>query len=110
MKASPDVDINYVRSIDQRLSGKVKPLIRFIKAWKYARHSSAVPVAPAPAQAAARSTTSNEEDRHRAETGKAIALWLVSILGGGPLLHYVAVWLLSGSTTAPALQTTDFPL
>ena len=51
-----------------------------------------------------------QEDRHRAETGEAIALWLVSILGGGPLLHCVVAWFLSGSTTAPALQTTDFPL
>ena len=35
MKASPDAHNFYVRSIDGNLSSKVKPLIRFIKAWKY---------------------------------------------------------------------------
>ena len=35
MKASPDAHNAYVRYIDQTLSRKVKPLIRFIKAWKY---------------------------------------------------------------------------
>ena len=35
MAASPDAHNHYVRSIDQNLSHKVKPLIRFIKAWKY---------------------------------------------------------------------------
>lgn len=35
MEASPDAHNSYVRSNDQRLSGKLKPLIRFIKAWKY---------------------------------------------------------------------------
>ena len=35
MEASPDVHNAYVRLIDKRLSFKVKPLIRFIKAWKY---------------------------------------------------------------------------
>jgi hypothetical protein len=34
MKASPDAHNAYVRSIDEKLGGKVKPLIRFIKAWK----------------------------------------------------------------------------
>ena len=34
-KASPDTHNTYVREADQRLSNKVKPLIRFIKAWKY---------------------------------------------------------------------------
>jgi hypothetical protein len=37
MKASPDAHNEYVRSIDNRLGGKVKPLIRFVKAWKYYR-------------------------------------------------------------------------
>jgi hypothetical protein len=37
MKASPDAHNDYVRSIDSKLGGKVKPLIRFIKAWKYYR-------------------------------------------------------------------------
>ena len=37
MEASPDAHNGYVRSIDDRLNGKVKPLIRFIKAWKYYR-------------------------------------------------------------------------
>ncbi len=34
-RSSPDAHNAYVRSIDQKLGGKVKPLIRFIKAWKY---------------------------------------------------------------------------
>lgn len=37
MKASPDAHNAYVRTIDNKLDGKVKPLIRFIKAWKYYR-------------------------------------------------------------------------
>jgi len=37
MKASPDVHNAYVRRVDEKLNGKVKPLIRFIKAWKYYR-------------------------------------------------------------------------
>ena len=37
MKSSPDAHINYVRGLDQSLSKKVKPLVRFIKAWKYSR-------------------------------------------------------------------------
>ena len=35
MKSSPDAHNFYVRSIDRDLSSKVKPLVRFIKAWKY---------------------------------------------------------------------------
>ena len=35
MRSSPSAHNAYVRNIDQRLGGKVKPLIRFIKAWKY---------------------------------------------------------------------------
>ena len=35
MKASPDAHNDYVRSTDKNLSKKVKPLVRFIKAWKY---------------------------------------------------------------------------
>ena len=35
MHASPDAHNDYVRAIDGALSFKVKPLIRFIKAWKY---------------------------------------------------------------------------
>ena len=35
MNASPDAHNGYVRDIDTKLSYKVKPLIRFIKAWKY---------------------------------------------------------------------------
>ena len=34
MKTSPDAHNAYVRAIDARLNGKVKPLIRFLKAWK----------------------------------------------------------------------------
>lgn len=37
MNASPDAHNAYVRWVDNKLSGKVKPLIRFIKAWKYFR-------------------------------------------------------------------------
>lgn len=37
MNASPDAHNAYVRSIDSKLNNKVKPLIRFIKAWKYFR-------------------------------------------------------------------------
>jgi len=35
MRSSPDAHNAYVRDIDQKLDSKVKPLIRFIKAWKY---------------------------------------------------------------------------
>lgn len=35
IKASPDAHNFYVRSVDRSLSLKVKPLVRFIKAWKY---------------------------------------------------------------------------
>ena len=35
MEASPDAHNAWVSSIDNDLSSKVKPLIRFIKAWKY---------------------------------------------------------------------------
>lgn len=35
MKASPDAHNSYVRQVDTSLSYKLKPLIRFIKAWKY---------------------------------------------------------------------------
>lgn len=37
MRASPDAHKAYVASVDEKLGGKVKPLIRFIKAWKYYR-------------------------------------------------------------------------
>jgi Second Messenger Oligonucleotide or Dinucleotide Synthetase domain len=37
MKASPDAHNAYVRAIDNKLDGKVKPLIRFVKAWKFFR-------------------------------------------------------------------------
>ena len=37
MKSSPDAHNSYVRNLDHSLSNKVKPLIRFIKAWKYFR-------------------------------------------------------------------------
>lgn len=41
MKASPDAHNAYVRAVDEKLGGKVKPLIRFLKAWKFFR---AVPI------------------------------------------------------------------
>lgn len=37
MNASPDAHNEYVRKTDAKLGNKVKPLIRFIKAWKYYR-------------------------------------------------------------------------
>jgi hypothetical protein len=41
MKASPDAHNAYVKAVDDKLGGKVKPLIRFLKAWKFFR---AVPI------------------------------------------------------------------
>jgi hypothetical protein len=41
MDASPEAHNNWVDSVDSKLSGKVKPLIRFLKAWKFFR---AVPI------------------------------------------------------------------
>lgn len=38
MRISPDSHNDYVARVDQRLGGKVKPLIRFIKAWKFYRN------------------------------------------------------------------------
>lgn len=37
MQICPDAHNAYVAKVDQRHGGKIKPLIRFIKAWKYAR-------------------------------------------------------------------------
>ncbi|BEP67644.1 MULTISPECIES: nucleotidyltransferase [unclassified Variovorax] len=37
MRISPDSHNDYVARVDQRLGGRVKPLIRFIKAWKFYR-------------------------------------------------------------------------
>lgn len=37
MRISPDSHNDYVARVDQRLSGRVKPLIRLIKAWKFYR-------------------------------------------------------------------------
>jgi hypothetical protein len=37
MKVSPEAHIHYVNFVHNKLSNKVKPLIRFIKAWKYFR-------------------------------------------------------------------------
>jgi len=37
MEVSPDAHNCYVSAVDKKHSGKVKPLIRFIKAWKYYR-------------------------------------------------------------------------
>jgi len=37
MQASPDAHNAYVRAVDEQHAGKVKPLIRFIKAWKCIR-------------------------------------------------------------------------
>ena len=38
MRSSPDAHNEYVRFYDERLRGKLKPLIRFIKAWKFYRN------------------------------------------------------------------------
>lgn len=38
MRISPDSHNDYVARIDQQLGGMVKPLIRFIKAWKFHRN------------------------------------------------------------------------
>jgi hypothetical protein len=37
MRASPEAHKAYVATVDDKLAGKVKPLIRFIKAWKFYR-------------------------------------------------------------------------
>ncbi len=37
MRASPDAHNAYVRAVDDGLGGRVKPLIRFLKAWKFFR-------------------------------------------------------------------------
>jgi len=37
MEVSPDAHNYYVAEVDKKHGGKVKPLIRFIKAWKYYR-------------------------------------------------------------------------
>jgi hypothetical protein len=37
MKVSPEAHIHYVNEVNKKLSSKVKPLIRFIKAWKFFR-------------------------------------------------------------------------
>jgi len=34
MKVSPEAHIHYVNEVHKKLSNKVKPLIRFVKAWK----------------------------------------------------------------------------
>lgn len=38
MHSSPEAHNAYVRDVDQKLNGRVKPLIRFIKAWKCYRN------------------------------------------------------------------------
>lgn len=38
IRSSPDAHNAYVRAVNQELNYKVKPLIRFIKAWKYYRN------------------------------------------------------------------------
>ena len=35
MKVSPEAHIHYVNEVNKKLGSKVKPLVRFIKAWKY---------------------------------------------------------------------------
>lgn len=43
LKTSPDAHKAYVDYVNERLGGKVKPLIRFVKAWRYYRE---VPIYP----------------------------------------------------------------
>ena len=38
MRSSPDAHNAYVASVDKRLGKKVRPLVRFLKAWKYYRN------------------------------------------------------------------------
>ena len=38
MESSPELHNDYIRTQDKRLSGKLKPLIRFIKALKFYRN------------------------------------------------------------------------
>jgi hypothetical protein len=38
MRISPDSHNDYVARVDKRLNGRVKPLIRFVKAWKFYRN------------------------------------------------------------------------
>ena len=35
LRSSPDTHNNYVDDVDRKLGGKVKPLVRLLKAWKY---------------------------------------------------------------------------
>ena len=35
MKSSPKAHTDYVKQEDERLKGKLKPLIRLLKAWKF---------------------------------------------------------------------------
>lgn len=37
MRSSPDAHNAYVARVDSKLDGRLKPLIRFVKAWKYLR-------------------------------------------------------------------------
>jgi len=37
MRSSPDTHNNYVKEVNKKLDGMVKPLVRFLKAWKYYR-------------------------------------------------------------------------
>ena len=45
------------------------------------------------------------ETWHRAETAKSLALWLVAVLGGGLLLHYIFVLFLAFGGKEAALET-----
>jgi len=38
MESSPEIHNDYIKKQDVRLSGKLRPLIRFIKAWKFYRN------------------------------------------------------------------------
>ncbi len=40
MKSSPDAHSAYIAAIDHDLDGKLRPLIRFLKAWKYFRNAA----------------------------------------------------------------------
>jgi hypothetical protein len=38
MRSSPEAHNSYVKEVDEKLDGMVKPLVRFLKAWKYYRN------------------------------------------------------------------------
>ncbi len=58
IEAAPDAHLAYVRAVDQKHSGKAKPLVRFLKAWKYYRN---VPISSFYLEMRAAAYANNEE-------------------------------------------------